>query len=174
MNVEIRTERLILAPTGSRYLEAVHEYASDVENTRYMVFLPNETIDETAQFLREAEAEWKKDAPKYLEFAVLLDDAVIGSVGLYITDAPDQAELGWVLNKRFWGRGYIPEAVRAVMAWARESLGIRRFFAQCDSENTASWRVMEKLGMHRVSCEGGRRNRSADRDSLEYTYELNE
>lgn len=54
----IKTERLTLKPLGMKYLETVHEYASDLENTKYMLFLPNESIEETKEFLQMADKEW--------------------------------------------------------------------------------------------------------------------
>ena len=47
----IRTDRLLLRPLCSSDLKTVHEYAGDAENTKYMLFLPNTTEQETADFL---------------------------------------------------------------------------------------------------------------------------
>ena len=165
----INTERLALRPLELRDLMSTHAYASDVESTRYMMFLPKESIDETEQFIREAMAELAKEAPAYYEFAVLLNGTHIGGVGLYRLE-DGLAELGWILNKLYWGHGYAGEAARGVMAWARANLGIRRFIAQCDGENDASRRVMERLGMAFVSRTGGRRNRSSEEERSELTY----
>ena len=49
--IEIKTERLVLKPLGIKYLDTVNEYAVDKENTRYMLYLPNETAEETVDFL---------------------------------------------------------------------------------------------------------------------------
>ena len=170
--MRIQTERLVLRPICVDDLETAHAYASDPENTKYMMFLPNDSLGQTEAWLRECEAMWQSDAPHHLEFAILLDGAHIGAVTLYPVDARS-AELGWVLNKRCWGRGYAAEAARAVIDWGRRRWGFRRFFAQCDSENDASRRLMERLGMHRVSCLGGRKNRSTgDEERYELTYEI--
>ena len=61
--MEIKTSRLILRPMSMEYLESTHKYASDQENTRYMLFLPNNTLEETIGYLGDAEEEWKKEAP---------------------------------------------------------------------------------------------------------------
>ena len=58
------------------------------------------------------------------------------------------------------------------MEYAVKELGIRHFTAHCDAENTASYRIMEKLGMTQTSIEGGRRNRASDEDRMECLYEL--
>ncbi len=65
------------------------------------------------------------------------------------------------------------EAARAAVVWAKETLSVSRFVAHCDSENIASWKTMEKLGMKRVSCTGGRFNKlnpTEERD--EFLYEM--
>jgi RimJ/RimL family protein N-acetyltransferase len=60
-----------------------------------------------------------------------------------------QAELGWVLDPRFTGRGFATEAVRELVRLCFEDLGVRRVVAYCFSDNEASWRLMERLGMRR-------------------------
>ena len=165
----INTERLTLRPLELRDLMSTHAYASDTESTRYMVFLPNESVGETEQFIREATEELAKETPSYYEFAVLMKGTHIGGIGLYRLE-DGSAELGWILNRSFWGHGYAGEAARGVMAWARMRLDIRRFIAQCDAENDASRRVMERLGMRLVSSAGGRKNRSSEEERTELTY----
>ncbi len=49
--ITINTSRLVLKPLGIKYIESVHEYSSDIGNTKYMVHLPNNNIGETKEFL---------------------------------------------------------------------------------------------------------------------------
>jgi len=58
-------------------------------------------------------------------------------------------ELNYFLDEAYWGRGYMTEAVRAVMAYGFGQGGMRRISAYCVRENAASCRVMEKCGMRR-------------------------
>ena len=171
--MEIRTKRLVLKPMSMEYLHTVHAYASDPENTRFMTRLPNEALEETERFIRGAEAAWGMDPPAFCEFVVLLGDAHIGAASVYPSERSGEAEVGWIINKAYWGRGYAAEAARAAMDYAASRLGIRRFIAHCDAENDASRRVMEKLGMRFVSREGGRKNRSSDEERMELLYDLN-
>jgi RimJ/RimL family protein N-acetyltransferase len=60
-----------------------------------------------------------------------------------------QAELGWVLDPAYTGRGYATEAVRALLTHCFTDLGVRRVTANCFTGNTASWRLMERVGMRR-------------------------
>jgi len=60
-----------------------------------------------------------------------------------------QAELGWVVDPSYAGRGFATEAVRALLRICFADLGLRRVTASCFAANTASWRLMEKLDMRR-------------------------
>lgn len=169
--VTIKTERLLLEPLGSKHLKTVHKYASDYENTKYMVHLPNKTIEETTDFLQRAEAEWKRDKPSYYEFAVLYNGRQIGAVSIYLGDDMS-GEWGWIISKEYWGQGIAYEAAKALLEYAVKHLQIRHFIAHCDMENIASYKIMEKLGMVRTGIHGGRKNKSSDEERTEYQYEL--
>jgi RimJ/RimL family protein N-acetyltransferase len=56
-------------------------------------------------------------------------------------------EIGWAIHPAEWGKGYATEAARCVIDWAFEGLNVHRIVAYCHALNTASVRVMEKLGM---------------------------
>ena len=170
--MEINTKRLTLRPLGPGDLETTHAYASDAANTEYMMFLPNETREETRRFLEDAAEEWLKPRPAYYEFAVLLGGAHIGAVSLYMEGGPDTAELGWILHRDHHGHGYATEAAAALIPFARDALGVKRLIAHCDAENLASQGVMRKLGMTLADTSGTRKNRGSDEVRTEYRYEL--
>ena len=170
--MHLTTSRLTLRPADMTQLDSTHAYAGDVENTRFMMFLPYATVEETAQTLREAEAEWAKPQPERYEFAIFLGESHIGGITLYMQEDRTVAELGWVLHKAHWRKGYVTEAALAVMDYAR-SIGVTRIFACCDSENVASYKTMEKLGMKLIKDDGVRTNRSmGDTPRVELTYEI--
>lgn len=170
--MEIRTPRLTLRPADISYLHSTHAYAGDVENTKYMMFLPYADESETAAFLKDAQAQWTMEHPERYEFVILLDGTHIGGITLYMMEDRSEAELGWVLHRDYLRRGYATEAAKAVMDFARDELGVRRIFAGCDSENVASYKLMEKLGMTHAST-GVRTNRSmGDEQRVELVYEI--
>lgn len=172
--MEICTPRLMLRPVTQADLATTHAYAGDLENTRFMMFLPYADEDETAAYLQEAEAQWRMDAPERYEFAICLNHqngAHIGGLTLYMQEDRTEAELGWVLHKAYWRKGYVTEAAQALMDFAR-SIGVRRVFACCDSENVASYKTMEKLGLH-LCGKGIRTNRSmGDEPRIELIYDI--
>ena len=58
-----------------------------------------------------------------------------------------EIEIGWRLNRAFWGYGYAPEAARPVLRHAFTTVGIERVTADIDTRNVSSHRVAEKIGM---------------------------
>ncbi|MCE5235280.1 MAG: GNAT family N-acetyltransferase [Clostridiaceae bacterium] len=138
----LETERLILRPLNADDFEAVHAWASDPENTRYMAWGPNDEA-QTKGFLSAARP--GKD------FAVVLKATgeVVGSCGLYPDAALDTGELGWILRKAHWKRGYGTELGAELIRYGFEDLKLRRITAPCAAVNYGSFRVMERNGMRR-------------------------
>jgi RimJ/RimL family protein N-acetyltransferase len=60
-----------------------------------------------------------------------------------------EVELGWVLDPAHTGQGYATEAVRELLRYSFEELGVRRVTANCFLANDTSWRLMERVGMRR-------------------------
>ena len=170
--MELLTNRLSLVPLGIKYLESTHAYASDLENAKYMVYLPNLELRETIEFLEGVDAEWKKDKPEFYEFAILLEGKHIGAVCLYLTEQEREGELGWIIHKHYWAKGYALEAAREIIRFANTTLQINKFIAFCDSENVGSYRLMEKLGMVFEHQKGGRKNKSSEEERIELKYSM--
>lgn len=174
----LHTARLLLRPVTAGDLATTYAYSGNLENTRFMMFLPDPDEQETALHLAEAEEQWHMDAPERYEFAVCLNAGAqlegqhIGGVTLYMQEDRTEAELGWVLHRDHWRRGYVTEAADAVIEFAR-AMGVKRIFACCDSENVASYRTMLKLGMRLCKDDGVRQNRSmGDEQRVEWTCEM--
>lgn len=133
MYYEIKTDRLLLRPLALSDWATVHAYAGDEENTTYMLWLPNDTAEETKQFLNRVTDEWKKAVPDYYEFAIVFEGVQVGAISVALNDARDTGELGWVLNKRYWKRGIAAEAAFAIKEFALDVLKLRKLVAHCDS-----------------------------------------
>lgn len=168
----MRTERLLLCPQGVEYLNSTHEYSSDAEHTKYMLHLPNKTIEETRDFLQKARDEWNKPEPEYFEFAIMLGNKHIGGICLYITQERTEGELGWIIHKDYQGFGYVPEAALALLDFGFEKLKLRKIYAQCDARNTASRRVMEKIGLQFERDDGIRYDKFTGEKVKELMYSM--
>lgn len=167
----IATERLLLRPLKATDIDTVHLYASDIDITRYMMNLPNNTIEESQQFIDNAVKEWSKPSPEFYEYAIVLDGFQIGGVCLYLTKDRTQGELGWILNSDYHGKGYATEAARAMIELAKK-LGLKEVFAHCDSRNKASEKVMQRIGMAMEYDNGTRYYEKKNETAGEYKYSL--
>ena len=150
-NVVIDTERLHLREYKTSDLKDVHEYGVDPQVCKYLTWGPNGE-KETRDFIRKS-IEDSKDKPRFhYQFAIVLRETnkVIGGAGLILTPADHrQAEIGYVLNRAFWGNGYMTEAVRALITYGFEQLKLHRIIAKCDPQNKDSERIMQKCHMRR-------------------------
>jgi [ribosomal protein S5]-alanine N-acetyltransferase len=145
---QLHTERLILRRPREEDAEALfHAYAQDAEVLRYLTWLPHRTVEETRALVRRALEEWEEGRTFRWVVVRRREDRPIGMVEL----RPDghRLELGYVLARRYWNRGYMTEAVQAVVTWALAQPEIHRVWAVVDVDNRASARVLEKAGMQR-------------------------
>jgi ribosomal-protein-alanine N-acetyltransferase len=146
---ELETERLLLRKMRLDDAEAMFAYASDPEVTRYVLWDTHRSIEDSETFLRFAIEGY--ESGDFGGWGVVFKDSgvFIGTCGLDAGYAPEhaRAELGYVLSREHWGKGLMPEAARAVIAYGFGRLGLNRIQARCIAENTASARVMEKAGM---------------------------
>ena len=145
MYKEIKTDRLLLRPLGMMDFEDCCEYFMDEDNTKYMMFFPFDNKEEVEEFLDTVEKEWRKTAPTYYEWAIVYQKKMVGAIGLYFETDDGVCELGWHLNKAYWNRGIMYEAAVGMIDYSVNILNCNKFVAHCDSENIASYSLMEKL-----------------------------
>lgn len=146
----LETPRLKLRPFTENDFEAVHAYASKLENLKYMPFGPNSEED-TRNFLGRTIAHYAAQPLLNYGYAVTLKTTgkLIG--GCEITQDAEglQGSLGWLLHRDYWKQGYGTELARELIRFGFEELKLHRISATCDSENYGSYRVMENNGMRR-------------------------
>jgi [ribosomal protein S5]-alanine N-acetyltransferase len=153
----LETDRLILRKMTPKDAEAVFAYASDPEVTRYVIWDRHRTIEDSRNFLKHAVRKYESGGEPDWGIVYKGDHHFVGTCGFASWEAGHaRAELGYVLSREYWGRGLMPEAVRAMIAFGFERMGLNRIEARCIAENTASARVMKKAGM---SYEGTLRQR---------------
>ncbi len=146
---ELETERLLLRKMRLDDAGAMFAYASDPEVTRYVLWETHRSIEDSESFLGFAAEGYRRG--DFGGWGVVLKDsgAFVGTCGIDVDYAPEhaRAELGYVLSREHWGKGLMPEAVRAVIRFGFGRMRLNRLEARCIAENTASARVMEKAGM---------------------------
>ncbi len=149
---ELSTERLLLRGLEPRDAPALFSIFSDPQTVAYTEWEPFQTIASAEWLIHWANTAESQEPQTIFAWAIQWHDAadgeLLGIVTLTVRD-PEQREasLGYMVNRALWGRGIAPEAVSAVIASAFHDLQLHRITAGCRPENTASARVMEKVGM---------------------------
>jgi RimJ/RimL family protein N-acetyltransferase len=168
--MEINTKRLTLRPIRLGDEKEIHEYAGDKEITM-MFWLPNDTFEETIDFVKKNAQEWESEDQTNFEFVILLDGKIIGGCDIDLGHSEDRtyATLGWIINKTYRNQGYASEAASAILDFAFENLRIDKIYAQCDIKNPASFGVMLKIGMTCINDKGTRTYPRTGITSGEYT-----
>lgn len=139
----LQTEHLILRPVQPDDAEAMFDYLRDEETVRFITVPPVKTVTEVIEnsiqsyFMLDPIGKW----------AIVYDQKMIGTIDLRLNEAHRQAEIGYVLNKRYWGQGIMPEAAQAILAVGFDQLQLVRIFSEHDTRNPKSGRVMTKIGM---------------------------
>lgn len=124
------------------YLEALE---NDPEVKKYFPDGPRDrckTEDMINRFILNHES---KGLPNFMIFD-LESGEFIGRVGFGLTE-DNEVEVGYVLHKKFWGRGIASEAVSAMLTYAKTHIQSEYIIAYADVDNIGSTRVMEKCGM---------------------------
>ncbi len=147
----LETERLFLRDFSIKDWDALNAILSDQEVTRFMHFDSWDEAKRREWLARLVQDAYNQERDMY-NWAITLrsNGMLIGWFG--IGGARHSSEngirsCGYALNRRFWEQGYMPEAARAVFAYEFTIPGTHRIFAECETQNTASARVMQKSGM---------------------------
>ena len=149
-NTIIETERIILRAFKEEDLNDFYEYAS-VEGVGEMAgWLHHKSISESKKILEMFITHDKTFAIVYKE-----NNKVIGSIGIEEYEMEDKLsefnnyrgrEIGFVLSKDYWGRGLMPETVKAVIDYLFNKLDLDFLLCGHFNYNTQSKRVQEKCG----------------------------
>jgi RimJ/RimL family protein N-acetyltransferase len=88
---------------------------------------------------------------RYGQWAVIERESgqLIGRAGLINPEGWPGAEVGYLLGREWWGRGYATEAAQAALDWAFGERDFDRILSLIDPANVASRRVAERIGEHR-------------------------
>ncbi len=143
----LATDRLLLRDFTAGDVEAVHAYAADPQVCRYMEWGPN-TLEQTHEFVDQMVAAASQPERAAINWAVTVGGALVGTCMVSVTSVQHRrGEVGYVVAREHWGRGYATEAASAVLAFAWRELGLHRVEATCRPGNLGSQRVLRKLGM---------------------------
>ena len=167
----IELENIILREYKESDWERVHLYASIAEFSQFDAWGPN-SVEDTKTFISQM-LQVQKNLPRY-QFEFAIEDKssgnLIGGCGLRReTQSSNVGNIGYAVNPDFQGKGVATEATKGLLELAFKELKLIVVYATCDSENIASFKVMEKSGMKRVGLSIGKRKfKNKVRDELRF------
>ncbi len=142
------TDRLSLRAMKVSDAPDMFAYAHRADVTEYLTWLPHRDIEETRDYLTEVGRRYRTG--DFYDWALICreDGHMIGTCGFTSFNYnADSAEVGYVLNPVYQGRGLATEALRAVMRFGFAELSLHRIEAHFIEGNMASRRLMERVGM---------------------------
>lgn len=163
----LKTDRLVLREA------AEHDAAFVLELLNSPGFLENigdrgvRTVEEAAAYVRDRMIAGYRDLGFGMWLAVQHDDRPVGMAGLVRREGLEMPDVGYAFVPDAWGRGYAQEAAAAVVAHARDQLGIDRLAAVTSPENFASMAVLRKIGF---TMQGMITLPGAERESTYFTF----
>ena len=139
------TDRLILRKPRLEDIEPMfYNWANDPEVTKYMTWLPHESIEVTKMIMNR----WLEEEsdPKTVRFVIAIKETnePIGSIDIvdYVDGCP---EIGYCLSRKYWNKGYMTEVCNAFIDYLF-AIGFKRIVIEADERNIGSNRVIEKCG----------------------------
>jgi RimJ/RimL family protein N-acetyltransferase len=145
----LRTVRLLLRPLEREDVPALVRLAGAKEIAATTLRIPHPYAESDAlNFLSAANEDFSAKRSVFFAVSVSPGHELCGGVGLDLDETHKRAELGYWIGVPFWGKGYATEAARAAVEFGFETLRLHRIFAHHFAGNTASQRVLQKIGMH--------------------------
>jgi RimJ/RimL family protein N-acetyltransferase len=146
----LHSQRIILRTIRNDDKQKIFEYRSDPEISRFQKWQPK-TLSEIDEFLSKIKTE--PDIPgTWLQFAIVTkeDNTLIGDCGIhFLSDDPEQVEIGITLNKACQGKGFAGEALALIFDYVFHGLHKHRITASIDPENKPSLRLAERMKMRK-------------------------
>jgi aminoglycoside 6'-N-acetyltransferase len=150
MDIHLETPRLILRPFEDRDTLPFSAYRSDPEIARYQGWTAPFTLKQAVQFISGMKAilpgvpgQWYQSAIELKSSGELAGDCAFQR----LEEDPAQAEIGFTIARKYQGWGYGTEAVSRLLEFLFVDLDLHRVRANCDPNNLASARLLEKVGM---------------------------
>jgi RimJ/RimL family protein N-acetyltransferase len=152
MTLRLESSRLILRPFQDSDLESFLAYRNDPKVAQYQSWDVPYARESGIRFVEFMKSAVPNSRGEWYQLAVELKSTheMIGDVAFCIlVYDQQQALMGYSLTRKHWHQGYGFEAAQALLGYLFEERGLHRVIAECDVENVASWKLLEKLGFRR-------------------------
>ena len=150
--IKLETDRLILRDYTESDFDAYYKLKTDDKTMYYMQDIKLDLVDDARAEFRDVLADMEKPDREFYFLHMELKDTheQVGSVGYTVTDNTPVGKLvhlGYFTYPKFWGNGYMSEAVKKVLEFAFTKDNVYRVTTGCLAENIGSERVMQKSGL---------------------------
>ena len=144
----INTPRLILRALEDSDAKALHRIYQTEGVLQYFPSSQPPPLERLEQFISHQQEHWKNHA--YGNWAITLSGRtdLIGWAGLQYLPETTETEVGYLLDRQFWGRGYATEAAWASLQFGFECFDFDKIVGLVHPDNLASRRVLEKCGLN--------------------------
>ncbi|MDR1892068.1 MAG: GNAT family N-acetyltransferase [Oscillospiraceae bacterium] len=153
----LNTPRLILRSLSHRDIGDVFNYCSREAVSRFVAWSPHKSKNDSRGFIDWVQMNYKTGLSVTWGIELRGTGKLIGTCS-YVSIDPffKVTELGYAISDAYWGFGYGSEAAMALVHFGFRQVGFQRMESRCMPENTASLRVLEKIGMsfEGVLCKG--------------------
>ena len=144
----VETLRLHLRRPVTTDAERIFQtYAQDREVTRYLEWIPHTSVETTKKFIALCQDRWTNSVAFPYVITRKEDAELLGMIE--VRPKGHRANFGYVLARSYWGNGFMPEAIAAIVKITLEPPTLYRMEVTCDVENKASARALEKSGFLR-------------------------
>lgn len=144
----LESERLLIRRLTMADDEAIHSYGKDERVAHGASFPQHKDIEDARTFIRTVIEHYEKSEPSSYGVILRKENSLIGGIGLPMHDkANNKAEIGYAFAPWQWSNGYATEAAQMLIDHLFTDTDVERVEARCKTLNTASARVMEKIGM---------------------------
>jgi RimJ/RimL family protein N-acetyltransferase len=141
--ITIKTQRLKIRNFSKEDYYDLFEYLSDIDTYKFEPGKPI-TLNEAKKLCNE-----RSKNNKFL--AIQLENKMIGHI-YFAQIEPKKLmtwEVGYIFNKKYQGKGYATESLKAILEYGFKNLNIHRIFANCSPKNIKSWKLLERVNMKR-------------------------
>jgi [ribosomal protein S5]-alanine N-acetyltransferase len=144
----LQTERLTLRSYEDSDIPALVPLIGAREVAATTLRIPHPyTESDAREFIAATREDLNISNELRLGIVVRESSALCGGIGLRLEPDHQRAELGYWIGSPFWGKGYATEAAKALVKYGFSTLGLHRIFASHFEGNSASGKVLRKIGM---------------------------
>jgi RimJ/RimL family protein N-acetyltransferase len=146
----ITSDRLTLRQLTEVDIDSLDAIFANQEVMRYWSTPPLTDTDAARELLADIQRCYENQTMLKWGVARNTDGALIGTTTLFHIELSNhRAEIGYALVREQWGKGYMNEALNALIRWSFEVLDLHRIEADVDPRNQNSIRTLERLGFQR-------------------------